>query len=150
MSEENGMKLIEMSGGDMLGGGFAVSFGFGSHPCELATLTLRLNAGIGTKELAKALRDLAGKVEGLKSEEEELFVSRSAILKQAADKRKAWNRLLASIPRLYPPARPGGKKTRSRSVAPAPHQEKLMANKKTAKKLAKKAEAKKAAAKKAK
>ena len=143
MSEE--MKLIGVSGGDMLGGGFAVSFGFGSHPCELATLTLRFNAGIGTKELAKALRDLADKMEGLKPEEEELGLHEKHLkfnvdsaLKLAADKKKAWDRLLASVPKSYPPARPGGKKTRSRSVAPAPQPEKSMANKKTAKKRAKK------------
>ena len=144
------MKLIGVSGGDMLGGGFAVSFGFGPHPCELATLTLRLDAGLGTKDTAKALRGLARRIESLKSVVEECAGVRSRMLKLAADKQKAWARLLAAVPKSYPPARPGGKKTRSRSVAPAPHQEKLMANKKTAKKLAKKAEAKKAAAKKAK
>ena len=48
---------------------------------------------------------------------------------------------MKSLPRRKPrgnPLRRGDRKTRGRSVAPVPHQEKPMANKKTAKKRAKK------------
>ena len=141
-----GLKLIGASAGDMVSGGFSISLGFGAHPCELTTTTLRMDRGIGTAEVAAALRDLAGNVAALKPEGWDLRAVRPALLKLARDKQEAWDRLLKTI---ASPARPGDNETGGRSVAPSPQRENPMANKKTAKKRAK-AEAKKAVAKKAK
>ena len=146
MTNERGLKLIGASAGDMVAGGFSISLGFGAHPCELTTTTLRMNRGIGTAEVAAALRDLAGNVAALKPEGWDLRAVRPALLKLARDKQEAWDRLLETI---ASPARPGDKETGGRSVAPSLQKEQLVANKKTAKKRAKVA-AKKAEAKKAK
>lgn len=115
------MKLVAISGGKLLSKDMYLSLGFGSHPCELSTLTLMLGPAPGTAEVAAALRNLAGRVAGLKSTDEECSAALAALLRAGTE-----------------PLRRGGKKTRSRSVAPAPQPEKSMANKKTAKKRAKK------------
>lgn len=115
------MKLVAISGGKLLSKDMYLSLGFGSHPCELSTLTLMLGPAPGTAEVAAALRGLADRVEELKFEDDEF--------------KAAWNALLQAGTE---PSRRGGKKTRGRNVAPPPQPEKSMANKKTAKKRAKK------------
>ena len=120
------MKLVAISGGKLLSKDMYMSLGFGSHPCELSTLTLMLGPAPGTAEVAAALRNLADRVARLKSTDEECSAALAAMLRAGTE-----------------PLRQGGKKTRSRSVAPAPQRENPMANKKTAKKIAKKTAKKK-------
>lgn len=116
------MKLVAISGGKLLSKDMYMSMGFGSHPCELSTLTLMLGPSPGTAEVAAALRGLADRVEELKSADDGWHAD-------------IWNALSRSGTES---PRRGEKKTRGRSVAPAPQPEKSMANKKTAKKRAKK------------
>jgi len=115
------MELVAISGGKLLSKDMYLSLGFGSHPCELSTLTLMLGPAPGTAEVAAALRNLADRVAGLKSTDEECSAALAALLRAGTES-----------------PRRGEKKTRGRSVAPAPQPEKSMANKKTAKKRAKK------------
>ena len=131
------MKLVAISGGKLLSKDMYLSLGFGSHPCELSTLTLMLGPAPGTAEVAAALRGLADRVEELNPVEGD-FVPRDPtgrLRKMSEELEAAWDALLRAGTE---PSRRGGKKTRSRSVAPAPQPEKSMANKKTAKKRAKK------------
>ena len=115
------MKLVAISGGKLLSKDMYLSLGFGSHPCELSTLTLMLGPAPGTADVALALRGLADRVEELKFEDDEFKAAWDALLRAGTES-----------------PRRGEKKTRGRSVAPAPQPEKSMANKKTAKKRAKK------------
>ena len=132
------MKLVAISGGKLLSKDMYLSLGFGSHPCELSTLTLMLWPSPGAAEVAEALRDLADSVEKLEDKGEYDFAlpdSAATVRKMSKELEAAWDALLRAGTES---PRRGGKKTRSRSVAPAPQPEKSMANKKTAKKRAKK------------
>ena len=132
------MKLVAISGGKLLSKDMYLSLGFGSHPCELSTLTLMLGPAPGTAEVAAALPNLAESVEKLEDNGEYDF----ALPDSAATVRKMSKELEAARDALLRAGtespRRGEKKTRGRSVAPAPQPEKSMANKKTAKKRAKK------------
>lgn len=141
MNDDDDMKLVVMTAGDCRTG-WSLSLGFGSHICDLTTLTLRMYENLPPAEVAMALRDLADSVENLKDEGEDESWLRA--------REAAWKRSLevATAMDIYPPLRQGGRKTRGRNVAPPPQRENPMANKKTAKKVAKKVEAKKAAMKK--
>ena len=132
------MKLIEVSAGEMRSGGFYLSLGFGSHPCELVSLSLRLAKDLSAADVVAALRDMADRAAGLKSEGEEL---------REALKEEAFRKMLSLSPEMIAGPRRGPEKD-PRRRRPRYNRRNPMANKKTAKKVAKKVEAKKAAMKK--
>jgi len=112
------MKLVVMTAGDCRTG-WSLSLGFGSHICDLTTLTLRMYENLPPAEVAMALRDLADSVENLKDEGEDESWLRA--------REAAWKRSLeaaATAMDIYPPLRQGGRKTRGRNVAPPPQREK--------------------------
>lgn len=110
----------------------SITLGFRGPGCELVAATLRFGEDSSTDDVAAGLRDLAGNVETLEP--------RGLAIERAVSEMLAKPNWTGLLPRR------GGKKTRSRSVAPASPKENPMANPKTAKKVAKKAVAKKAAA----
>ncbi len=107
MSED--MKLIGVSAGKMLSGGFYLSLGFGSHPCELTSMSLRLAKDLSADDAAAALRDLADKVAGLKSEGEEL---REALKEEALRKMLSLSPEMIAGPRRGPEENPRRRRPR--------------------------------------